>query len=77
MIGSRSTVTFKNAADNEPVELEVKGDWIDRSAEITWGERQVAHIGRSFFNVRQIFGDKQTVSLSTCCDEVGMKLTWW
>lgn len=44
------------------VELEVKGDWFDRSASITFGGRPVAHISRSFFNVRQIFGDKQTVS---------------
>jgi hypothetical protein len=43
------------------VELEVKGDWFDRSASITFGGRPVAHISRSFFNVRQIFGDKQTV----------------
>lgn len=65
LIGSRSTVVFKNAADGNQVELEVKGDWIDRSAEISFGGRPVAHISRSFINVREIFGDKQTVSL-TC-----------
>ena len=35
LMGSKSVVTFKNAADGKPVELEVKGDWFDRSAEIT------------------------------------------
>ncbi|KAK4546167.1 hypothetical protein LTR36_002304 [Oleoguttula mirabilis] len=60
MIGSRSTVTFKNAADGNAVELEILGSWMDRSAEIKWGGRQVAHISRSFFNVREMFGDKQT-----------------
>lgn len=43
-------------ADN----CQVKGDWWDRSAEITYGGRAVAHISRSFLNYRQIFGDKQT-----------------
>ena len=63
MLSSHSTAHFKNASDDQPVELEIKGDWFDRSASITWGGRPVAHISRSFFNVRQIFGDKQTVSL--------------
>jgi uncharacterized protein YxjI len=53
-------VEFKNAADGRHVELEVNGDWFDRSAEITYGGQTVAHIGRSFFNVRQFFADKQT-----------------
>ena len=62
LMGSKSSVHFKNAADNIDVELEIKGDWIDRSAAITYGGRPVANISRSFFNVREIFGDKQTVS---------------
>ncbi|KAK3669973.1 hypothetical protein LTR78_010145 [Recurvomyces mirabilis] len=60
LIGSHSTVTFKNAADGVQVELEVKGDWMDRSAEISYGGRPVAAIQRSYFNVREIWGDKQT-----------------
>jgi uncharacterized protein YxjI len=60
VLSSKSTVEFKNAADGRHVELEVKGDWFDRSAEITCGGQAVAHIGRSFFNVHQIFADKQT-----------------
>ena len=59
---SKSNVEFKNFANNQQVELNVKGDWFDRSAEISFGGRPVAHINRSFFNMRQIFGDKQTVS---------------
>ncbi|TKA48705.1 hypothetical protein B0A54_00841 [Friedmanniomyces endolithicus] len=54
MIGSRSTVTFKNASDGTDVELEVKGDWMDKSADITFAGREVAKISRSFFNVRQL-----------------------
>lgn len=61
-------MTFKNAADGAEIELEVKGDWIDRSAEITTGGRPVASISRSFFNVRQIFGEKQTVSEFSWCN---------
>lgn len=60
MLSSHSQVVFKNAADGRHVEIDVKGDWFDRSAEITCGGQAVAHIGRSFFNVRQIFADKQT-----------------
>ncbi|KAK5111562.1 hypothetical protein LTR62_004858 [Meristemomyces frigidus] len=60
LIGSHSTVTFKNAADGNAVEFEVKGDWFDRSAEISYGGRPVAAIQRSYFNVREIWGDKQT-----------------
>ncbi|EMC91267.1 hypothetical protein BAUCODRAFT_320234 [Baudoinia panamericana UAMH 10762] len=60
LIGSASSVVFKNAADGQQAEIDVKGDWFDRSAELTFGGRPVAHIGRSFFNVREIFGDKQS-----------------
>lgn len=61
---SKSTVEFVNNIDRTPVTLYVKGDWFDRSANITLGEegRVVAAISRSFFNAREIFGDKQTVS---------------
>lgn len=61
---SKSTITFKNAADGSPVELRLKGDWFDRSAHITFNDTPVASINRSFANTRQIFGDKQTVSNS-------------
>jgi len=60
LLSSKSTVVFTNAADGRHVELEVKGDWFDRSASITMGGTPVAHIGRSFFNMREIFADKQT-----------------
>lgn len=63
LMGSKSVVTFKNASDGKEIELEVKGDWIDRKAEITWEGRPVATISRKFFNAREFFGDKQTVSL--------------
>ena len=61
-MGSKSAVTFKNASDGKQIELEIKGDWMDRSAEITWEGKPVATISRKFFNAREFFGDKQTVS---------------
>ncbi|KAK4695656.1 hypothetical protein P7C71_g2126, partial [Lecanoromycetidae sp. Uapishka_2] len=60
VLASKSTVHFKNASDGHEVELEVRGDWFDRSANITFGGQPVAHISRSFFNVREIFADKDT-----------------
>lgn len=64
---SKSTVKFVNASNQQPLELRVKGDWLDRSAMITLGEkgseRIVAQMSRSFANAREIFGNKQTVSL--------------
>lgn len=57
---SKSTVKFVNAADRAPIELQVKGDWFDRSATIKLGERVVAQIMRSFANAREIFASKQT-----------------
>ena len=63
VLSSKSTVEFTNAADGRHVELEVKGDWWDRSANIACGGQPVAHISRSYFNMREIFGDKQTVSM--------------
>jgi len=60
LMGSKSVVTFKNAADGKPVELEVHGDWFDRSAEVTLEGKPVAKVSRKFFNAREFFGDKQT-----------------
>jgi uncharacterized protein YxjI len=73
VFSSKSTVVFKNAADGRPVELEVKGYWFDRSAEITCGGQAVAHIGRSFFNIRQVFADKQTY-LVKCAPNVDLTM---
>ncbi|KAM0701312.1 hypothetical protein Q7P35_011673 [Cladosporium inversicolor] len=57
---SKSSVHFKNAADGQAVELDLKGDWFDRSAKITLNGQPVAEVSRKFFNVREMFGDKQT-----------------
>jgi hypothetical protein len=59
---SKMIATFQNASNNAPIELLIKGDWFDRSANITMGNVVVATISRSFVNMGQIFGDKQTVS---------------
>ncbi|TKA80401.1 hypothetical protein B0A55_01890 [Friedmanniomyces simplex] len=68
LVGSRSTVEFKNASDGTEVELEVKGDWMDRSAAITFAGREVAKISRSFFNVRELMGDKQTYQVTVAAN---------
>ena len=52
--------TFTNASTKAPVELIIKGDWFDRSAKITMGDVVVATIGRSYFNMREVFGGQQT-----------------
>jgi len=62
---SKSSVHFKNAADGQQVELDLKGDWFDRSAKITLNGAVVAEVARKFFNVREMFGDKQTVSFDS------------
>jgi len=61
---SKSTCHFKNFSNGQEIELEIRGDWFDRSADIVYGGLPVAHISRSFVNVREIFGDKQTYFVS-------------
>jgi uncharacterized protein YxjI len=60
VFSSKSTVKFTNATDSQPVKLEVKGSWWCHSANITYGRQTVAHISRKKFNMREIFGGKQT-----------------
>ncbi|TVY48483.1 Protein LURP-one-related 15 [Lachnellula cervina] len=57
---SKMIATFQNASNGAPIELLVKGDWLDRSATITMGNVVVAQISRSYFNMREIFGGQQT-----------------
>jgi uncharacterized protein YxjI len=59
---SKSTCHFRNFANGQDIELEIRGDWFDRSAVISYNGATVATISRSFVNVREVFGDKQTVS---------------
>jgi uncharacterized protein YxjI len=63
---SKMIATFTNRSNGAPIELLVKGDWFDRSATITMGNQVIATIGRSYFNMREVFGGQQTVSLSSC-----------
>jgi hypothetical protein len=64
VLKSKMHATFINASDKQPVELEVKGDWLDRSATITDTKngQVVAQISRSRFNMREVFGGQQSVS---------------
>ncbi|KAJ7286088.1 tubby C-terminal-like domain-containing protein [Mycena rebaudengoi] len=64
LIGSKMAATFRNAADGREIELICKGSFLDRKAEITMDDQVVAEIARSFFNAREIFGDKQTYQVS-------------
>lgn len=64
VLTNESTLAFKNESDGKHVELDVRGTWYDRSASVTFGGEPVAHISRSIFNMREIFADKDTVSLS-------------
>ena len=60
--GARMTISFTNtASNNEPVELQLSGNWVDRYASLTWNDRPVAQITRDFLNARQILGDADTV----------------
>jgi len=61
---SKSSVHFKNASDGREIELDLKGDWLDRSATITLAGRPVAEVTRKMLNARDMFGGKQTVSFS-------------
>jgi len=56
---------FENRAnDGRKLEMQLRGDWFDRSAEITLDGVPVARIARSFFNMREMMSDKQTYYLS-------------
>lgn len=59
--GARMTVSFTNtASNNESIELQLSGNWIDRYCTITWKDQPVAQITRDFLNARQILGDADT-----------------
>lgn len=62
LMGSKSSIHFKNASDGKQIELGLEGKWTGHKAEITWEGRPVAAINREFFNARNFFGGKDTVS---------------
>ena len=59
-MSSKSTIHFTNTATGQAVELDLKGDWLDRSAQVTLQGRPVATISRNFMNFGQLVGDRQT-----------------
>jgi hypothetical protein len=61
--GAKMTATFTNF-DGRPVELDVKGDFWDRKAEICWNSVPVARINRQFLNAGQLLFDQQTYFLT-------------
>ncbi|KAF1985500.1 DUF567-domain-containing protein [Aulographum hederae CBS 113979] len=60
LMSSKSSCHFINASDGREMELDIKGDWFDRSANITCQGQPVATLSREFFNMREMFVDKQT-----------------
>ena len=73
LMSSRSEISFTNKSDGAPITLHLKGDWTDRSAEITLNGRPVASIGRSFMNFGQLISDRQTYFV-TCAPGVDLVL---
>ena len=73
VLSSKSSISFTNAADGKPITLDLKGDWLDRSAEVTLGGRPVASISRDFVNFGQVFSDRQTYYVS-CAPGVDLVL---
>lgn len=62
---ARLECKFKNAAhDGKSHEIQLKGDWFDRSAEMTLDGIPIGRISRSFVNMREMMFDKQTYLLS-------------
>ena len=52
---------FKNVlGGGQDMILEIRGDWINREADILWNGQPVALIRRSFLNFREIFQGHQT-----------------
>lgn len=65
--GSRMSVTFTNtASNNEPIEIQLSGNWIDRYCTMTWNDMPVAQVTRDFCNGRQVLGDDDTVRFTSC-----------
>ncbi|KAJ9126915.1 hypothetical protein QFC24_001146 [Naganishia onofrii] len=64
--GTKLTATFRNVAgDGKETELILRGNILDRNAEITTsGGVPVARISRSFMNAGEAFFDKQTYILT-------------
>ena len=73
LLSSKSEINFTNKADGASITLDLKGDWADRSAEVTLGGRPVATISRSFMNFGQLVSDRQTYYVS-CAPGVDLVL---
>ena len=70
VMSSKTTIHFVNASTQQPMTLDLKGDWLDRSAEITLQGRPVGNISRSFMDFGQLVSDRQIVRRACCryCD---------
>ncbi|KAF8470795.1 tubby C-terminal-like domain-containing protein [Kalaharituber pfeilii] len=75
-IGTKMTVSFRNQATNQDIELKINGDFFQRNARITLGENGpvVARIDRSFLNLGQVFADNQTYYLRVAPNVDGLMM---
>ena len=56
--------SYQNATTRRAEELKLRGNWLDRKAEITLGGVPVRRISRQFMNAGQLLFDKQTYILT-------------
>ena len=59
-MSSKSEISFTNKSDGAAITLHLKGDWKDRSAEVSLRGPTLATISRSFMNFGQLVSDRQT-----------------
>ena len=56
--------SYQNTTTGRAEQLELRGDWFDRKAEITLGGVPVGRISRQFMNAGQMLFDQQTYILT-------------
>lgn len=56
------TATFTNAADNKPLSISCKGNFLDKNCDMILVEtgQRVAHVSRNIMSMKDWFADKQT-----------------
>ena len=57
---NKASINFINSSDEKQVQLKMKGDWLDMTTEIKWGDTVVARIDREMRTGWQILGGPQT-----------------
>lgn len=62
IVGSKMVASFTNASDGKPIEITVKGDWIDRKAQMIVDKTGyvVANVTRHLATLKEAVMDRQT-----------------